>query len=658
MPFLPVVMPSLGVSMLKAMLARHGIEADVFYGSLLLYKHFATSSDAREAFVDYSLLASTSNTGDIFFASAFWQENGPSPDMVDEYLFKSTAITPPGMVRESAFYRLQRQQERAQDFLEITFAARDWSQYKIVGFSSTFAQQIASLWLARRIKAAYPEVTIVFGGANCDGEMGHAIMKTFPFIDHVIQGEADYAFPHYAERILAEQEIKDIPGIILRAADGNIAAMPPSPIRNMDDLAEPDFQDYFAQCPKDMPPEEILLPVETSRGCWWGAKSHCVFCGLNPTTMSFRAKSPARALREIANLSERWKIRRLAAVDNIMSFKYYHDFLLGLATLDVEMFFETKSNLKDWQIAAFSAAGIKHFQPGLEGLNTRILGIMRKGVRRHQSIETLKWCRTYGVTPLWFYLYQFPGDRAEDYLDDASIMPRLFHLPPPKGLNPVAIDRFSPLYADPAGFGLGELHPAKDYVVAYSGLPEELVAKLAYHFESDTLGSPTSSYLPSVWATFKCWKQAYARGAFLFRLVGDATTLIIDGRRVNDVCHAYLLSGRAHCIHRAMHTAVSSTTLKRLAGEPVVEVEISARDFAITMAGLHVSAQFIESPEGTEDIDDFLVLLDSLQLVIACDELWLNLATDLVDIGEAMNLGIEEAVIHCIRGLSIHPHCA
>jgi ribosomal peptide maturation radical SAM protein 1 len=649
MPFLPVSMPSLGVSILKSMLARHGIGADIFYGSLLLYKHFADSSEAREALVDYNLLASTSNTGDIFFAPAFWQENGPLSDVVNEYIFQSTAIISSSTVRERAFNRLQHHQANASSYLESAFAARDWKQYKIVGFSSTFAQQISSLWLARRIKATYPQVTIVFGGANCDGEMGRAIMETFPFVDHVIQGEADYAFPLYAKHVITDRKIDAIPGIILRTADGSIITTPPDPVRNLDDLAEPDFSDYFAQCPENMPSEEILLPVETSRGCWWGAKSHCIFCGLNPSTMNFRAKKPDRALNEIASLSKRWEIRRLAAVDNIMSFTFYRDFLPGLAKLNIEIFFETKSNLKEWQIAAFSTAGIRHFQPGLEGLNSRILHIMRKGVNRHQSIETLKWCRTYGVAPLWFYLYQFPGDKAEDYLDDASIMPRLSHLPPPKGLNPVTIDRFSPLYANASEFQLGNLHPTKEYLVAYSGLPEELVARLSYHFESDALGSSTDAYIPTLWAAFSRWKQAHTDGAFLFRLVGDTSTLIIDGRYGNNIRHVYLLSGKAHSIHQAMHTAASMNMLQRLFGTPQVDLEISARDFAITMAGLHAGAQFIDGPKESEELDSFLALLDSLLLVVNCDGMWLNLSTDLIDIGEAMNLGLEEAMIHCIQ---------
>lgn len=32
-----------------------------------------------------------------------------------------------------------------------------------------------------------------------------------------------------------------------------------------------------------------MLLYEASLGCWWGEKHHCTFCGLNGTTMKFRA---------------------------------------------------------------------------------------------------------------------------------------------------------------------------------------------------------------------------------------------------------------------------------------------------------------------------------------------------------------------------------
>ena len=57
----------------------------------------------------------------------------------------------------------------------------------------------------------------------------------------------------------------------------------------------PDFDDYFgaAQAPSYCD-TVVRLSAESSRGCWWGAKSHCTFCGLNGGTMAFRAKSAER----------------------------------------------------------------------------------------------------------------------------------------------------------------------------------------------------------------------------------------------------------------------------------------------------------------------------------------------------------------------------
>jgi len=34
---------------------------------------------------------------------------------------------------------------------------------------------------------------------------------------------------------------------------------------------------------------EPLLLFETSRGCWWGERSHCTFCGLNGLDLAYRA---------------------------------------------------------------------------------------------------------------------------------------------------------------------------------------------------------------------------------------------------------------------------------------------------------------------------------------------------------------------------------
>ena len=71
----------------------------------------------------------------------------------------------------------------------------DWSRYLVVGFTTTFAQSLATLLLAQRIKQRHPHVKIVIGGANVDAEMGVEMMRGFDWIDYVVHGEAEVSFP-------------------------------------------------------------------------------------------------------------------------------------------------------------------------------------------------------------------------------------------------------------------------------------------------------------------------------------------------------------------------------------------------------------------------------------------------------------------------------
>ena len=91
----------------------------------------------------------------------------------------------------------------APQFLTWALTAIDWGQYKIVGFTSTFDQNVASLTMAKLIKDLYPDVIIVFGGANYDGEMGLEYFRAFPFIDHVVVGEGEEVFPELVRYLLA-----------------------------------------------------------------------------------------------------------------------------------------------------------------------------------------------------------------------------------------------------------------------------------------------------------------------------------------------------------------------------------------------------------------------------------------------------------------------
>ena len=47
----------------------------------------------------------------------------------------------------------------------------------MVGFTSMFSQNVATLAMARRIKERNPGVVIVMGGANCESPMGRELVE-------------------------------------------------------------------------------------------------------------------------------------------------------------------------------------------------------------------------------------------------------------------------------------------------------------------------------------------------------------------------------------------------------------------------------------------------------------------------------------------------
>src|SRR5262249_2140728 len=183
-----------------------------------------------------------------------------------------------------------------------------WSAYDIVGFTTTFNQTMASLALARRLKERFPGLCVVFGGANCEGEMGLQLHKSFPFVDFVFSGEADVSFPEFVHAQVNHRAVDGIKGVVSRRDGRSVAAsLVPDRIQDLDPLPYPLYEDYFSQRgrdPDDDGQREVL--VETSRGCWWGAKHHCTFCGLNGLAMAYRIKTPERALREITELATRY----------------------------------------------------------------------------------------------------------------------------------------------------------------------------------------------------------------------------------------------------------------------------------------------------------------------------------------------------------------
>jgi ribosomal peptide maturation radical SAM protein 1 len=534
MPWGTISRGALGVSIISQCLKQRGFPADIYYFNIRLAEQigidlYAKIQGASAFFSEWFFAAPLFGKKGLGWIKNSWEElSGVEGEGIKKQILE--------MVDDSESLCREITEETVPRFIDHCVKMVDWSKYMVVGFSTSFAQTAASLFLAKRIKALHPHLSIVFGGANADSEMGFEILKGFDWVDYVVHGEAEDSFPRLLNAIVEGNHGDPLPGVSMRHGESLVPGY--FNIERLKDLNEspvPDYSDYFRTIEQSGLQKKlrISLSFESSRGCWWGAKHHCAFCGLNGATMAFRKKTAERVYQDIMEISQTYRCLNLYAVDNILAMDYFRQLLPRLAEtkLDLTLFYEVKANLTREQMKLLSLAGIKKIQPGIESLNTRLLRLMHKGVTAIQNIQLLKWCYEFGIDPSWNVLYGFPGEVPEDYSDFPRVFRLLNHLRAPSAITPVYFERFSPYHSEREKYSL-TLKPLNHYRFIF---PESRVdlEKMAYFFSGEWKGcqGDPSVYVEPVRQAAEEWRQHWKNKViFCYYEKGPGFISIYDNR--------------------------------------------------------------------------------------------------------------------------------
>jgi magnesium-protoporphyrin IX monomethyl ester (oxidative) cyclase len=319
--------------------------------------------------------------------------------------------------------------------------------------------------------------------------MGEEIVKNVAAVDYVFSGGALKSLPAFLDACLSgDTDARErIQGVFSKTNCRTLLSPVAGTIGEELPLDVPVPLDYgaFLRSFESRFPGEGMGPIllfETSRGCWWGQKAHCTFCGLNGQSMSYRAMSPYLARQVIQSLFKYApRVKRLQCVDNIMPKHYPREVFADLGTPpEMTIFYEVKADLTDEDLRLLSAARVREVQPGIESLATSTLKLMKKGTTVFQNLRFLSGCLAHNIFPCWSLLIGFPGERSDVYEKYVTDIPKLVHLPPPSGVYPVRPDRYSPYQVRAKEFGL-DLHPADFYDLVYP-FPPQILRNLAYFF--------------------------------------------------------------------------------------------------------------------------------------------------------------------------------
>jgi ribosomal peptide maturation radical SAM protein 1 len=483
MPFADWHRPSFALSQLTSLIHRDfggEVSADVYY----VNQDMATflGPENYEAMTGMAHHVNT-GLGDWLFRQIAFPE---TPDNFDEYFQRFY----PGRAWAPHREQILAIRPGLLSFCEDLIDRYRLADADIIGFSSMFAQNVPSMALARLIKDRNPNALTVIGGANCEAPMGAVIAELVPAIDFIFSGPALETFPAFVRCVLDgdPQAADAIGGVVSKRNCREPGARDAlGREHNIDDVCLPDYGSFTQALDEHAELESSgtaspVLPFETSRGCWWGERSHCTFCGLNGQNMGYRAMSPELAVEQFGWLfGFAGRYRALTCTDNVMPRHYPAKVFEQLETPPgVSIFYEVKLPLSRRDLKRMVAAGVTVVQPGIEALATSTLKLMAKGTTAFHNLQFLKNCIDLGITPSWNLLIGFPGEEVAVYEHYAANLSRLTHLPPPSGVFMIRFDRYSPYYDRRQEYGL-DLHPMDNYALTYP-FGSAALRQLAYFF--------------------------------------------------------------------------------------------------------------------------------------------------------------------------------
>jgi len=440
-PFHSVERPSIGAHIVQAQCLLRGLKVDVLYLNL----NFA----AIIGFPAYKMLCDSQTN--LFLGESIFSHETLRLESF-KYVASKTGLTVEKLIESVDLIQA-----------EVKSLALK-KTYRIIGSSTMFQQNNASLLFLQIFKKADPNVITVLGGGGCSELQAYGLLNLSEkyysnAVDKIFSGECENAFAEFAEKTLQPDKSAYSEKIIR-----------PKEKVEMENIPFVDYKSFFDQaaiCKEKITPATIWLPLETSRGCWWGMKSHCTFCALSKDGIIYRTKSSKKVYEEICSISGQNYSKKIIFIDSIMPQTTTIELMSKLKQKGLYFYMEQKVPLKYYDAKIMSEAGVIAIQPGIESMSAQLLKKMKKGTHPYQNIELLRFCCMLDINVEWNFLHGIPGETDLPYKEMISFLSCLEHLNAPSSLSEISLEKFSPYHNYPEEFGITNIKEVENYKYCY-----------------------------------------------------------------------------------------------------------------------------------------------------------------------------------------------
>lgn len=243
----------------------------------------------------------------------------------------------------------------------------------VIGFSCYIWNISYVKMILADIKKVLPNVKIWAGGPEVSYH-AEAFLKEEPAVDLVMMGEGEITFAHFLKALLEGEELKQVPGLMLRNDDGTITD---TGFRQVMDMSQIPFPYAFMDM-KEL--EHRIIYYESSRGCPFS----CAYC-LSSIDKKLRFRSLDLVLPELEWFLQA-KVPQVKFVDRTFNCKKSHAMAIWQYIRDhdngiTNFHFEIAADLLDkdeLDLLSTMRPGLVQLEIGVQSTNEKTLEAIRR----------------------------------------------------------------------------------------------------------------------------------------------------------------------------------------------------------------------------------------------------------------------------------------
>ena len=294
--------------------------------------------------------------------------------------------------------------------------------------------------LAKRIKSARPDITVIVGGVHATLYPEQFLRESSSF-DYVVIGEGEVTL---LELISTIRSNVGNSGIVQGIAyyDKNLRQIVKTGMRplmeNIDDIAFPDYEDLDMKYYTTASPYAIRgvftrsFYISSSRGC----PSSCTFC-VSKKLREYhgikhyaRLRSPQSLFNEIRMLREKYSIDSFYFIDDLFTLRRDNVVkfceLLQNSGLSLIWGCSSKVNTVDYEtLKVMRDSGCVQIDFGVEKGSDAMLAKVKKGITLAQIVQTFHNCHQLGIRTFANVLVNTPDEKEEDLNDIVSLLEKI-----------------------------------------------------------------------------------------------------------------------------------------------------------------------------------------------------------------------------------------